>query len=121
MSSINIKINDDLNIENVNEIVEHISSITADDFNEKEWLVSVYNNMKSNKALKNTSKIISTARAKLEELGIVIDKDGNFNTQTVSVDLNEPVSKQKIIIREEPQKVVSKKMFSSLKNEFQKH
>lgn len=119
MSSINIKINDDLNIENVNEIVEHISSITVDDFNEKEWLVSVYNNMKSNKALKNTSKIISTARAKLEELGIVIDKDGNFNTQTVSVDLNEPVSKQKIIIREEPQKVVSKKMFSSLKNEFQ--
>ena len=75
--------------------------------------------MKSNKALKNTSKIIATARAKLEELGIVIDKDGNFNTQTVSVDLNEPVSKQKIIIREEPQKVVSKKMFSSLKNEFQ--
>ena len=119
MSSINIKINDDLNIENVDEIIDHISSITADDFNEKEWLVSVYNNLKSNKAFKNTSKIISTARLKLEELGIVVDKDGNFNTQTVSVDLNEPVSKPKIIIQEEPQKIISKKMFSSLKNEFQ--
>ena len=119
MSSINIKINDDLNIENVNEIIEHISSIRADDFNEKEWLVSVYNNLKSNKALKNTNKIILAARNKLEELGIVVDKDGNFNTQTVSVVLNEPVSKPKIIIREEPQKIVSKKVYSPLKSEYE--
>lgn len=83
---INIRLSENLVVENESEIIEYISQIEG--LNQTEWLISIYNNFKSNKNIKNVKRIVSKAREKLIELGVELDEKGNFNSQEVLVDVD---------------------------------